>query len=351
MEKGLRRSIALTVVLCLALLVVATYASRASAQALPKINWDIPHYNSTGHFLILRLQEWGDEVKKRTNGNFTITVHPGESLMKGKQIAPALLAGRVPLGPAQVGYADDIFVLHSITNLPFLTTTTEEIRQIAAREYRDYFAKLLDEMGLKMLMAFAHAPIQSYTRSERMDTADAWKAKKIRIFTSMMADTVVALKGVPMNITYSEVYTALQRATIDGYFTSNANLPFNKFYEVSKFVNMWGYSGGNMEYMCVNKEAYKKLPQEYQKALVDVIQDLKIEDKIWSDLIKNEDESIEFLKTKGGMTILYPSKAESEKVREATLPIWDKWAKTYENRGAKELLEKIKSSIAAYRKR
>jgi TRAP-type C4-dicarboxylate transport system substrate-binding protein len=84
---------------------------------------------------------------------------------------------------------------------------------------------------------------------------------------------------------------------------------------------------------------------------VDVIQDLKIEDKIWSDLIKNEDESIEFLKTKGGMTILYPSKAESEKVREATLPIWDKWAKTYENRGAKELLEKIKSSIAAYRKR
>lgn len=351
MERGLRRSIALAVVLCLALLVVVTSASRASAQALPKISWDIPHYNSTGHFLILRLQEWGDEVKKRTNGNFTITVHPGESLMKGKQIAPALLSGRVPLGPAQVGYADDIFVIHSVTNLPFLTTSTEEIRQIAAREYRDYFAKLLDEMGLKMLMAFAHAPIQAYTRSERMDTVDAWRGKKIRIFTSMMADLTLALQGVPMNITYSEVYTALQRATIDGYFTSNANLPFNKFYEVSKFVNMWGYSGGNMEYMCVNKEAFNKLPKEYQKALVDVIEDRKIEDKIWSDLIKNEEESVDFLKTKGGMTILYPSKAESEKIREIALPIWDKWAKTYENRGAKDVLEKIKNSMAAYRKR
>ena len=60
---------------------------------------------------------------------------------------------------------------------------------------------------------------------------------------------------------------------------------------------------------------------------------------------------MDFLKTKGGMTILYPSKAESEKIREIALPIWDKWAKTYENRGAKDVLEKIKNSMAAYRKR
>jgi TRAP-type C4-dicarboxylate transport system substrate-binding protein len=336
--------------MCTLTLVFLAVTAANAAQSPPKISWDIPHYNSTGHFLILRLQEWGDEVKKRTNGNFSITVHPGESLMKGKQIAPALLSGRVPLGPAQVGYADDIFVIHSVTNLPFLTTTTDEIRHIAAREYRAYFAKLLDDMGLKMLMAFAHAPIQAYTRAEGMATVDAWKGKKIRIFTSMMADLTLALKGVPMNISYSEVYTALQRATIDGYFTSNANLPFNKFYEVSKFVNMWGYSGGNMEYMCVNKEAWNRLPKEYQNALVDSLEQLKIEDKIWADLIKNEEESLGFLKTKGGMTVLYPTKTESEKIRVAALPIWEKWAKTYESRGAKDVLEKIKMSIAAYRK-
>lgn len=320
------------------------------AAELPTVKWDIPHYNNTGHFLILRLQEFGNEVAKRTGGKFTITVHPGESLMKGKQCAPALLAGRVAIGPAQVGYADDIFPIHSVTNLPFLTRTTEEIRYIAADKYRSYFAKLLDDMNLMLLMAYAHAPIQAYTRTEPMDTVDAWKGKKIRIFTSMMADLCLALKAVPMNISYSEVYTALQRGTIDGYFTSNANLPLNKFYEVSKYIDMWGYSGGNMEYMCVNKTAWKKLPKEYQQIVLDVTKERNIEDNIWTDLMKNEAESLDFLKKKG-MNVLYPSKDEVEKIGKAALPIWEKWADANKDKGGKELLEKIKQSLAEYRNR
>lgn len=325
-------------------------ATPASAQAQPEVKWDIPHYNNTGHFLILRLQEFADGVAKRTNGKFSITVHPGESLLKGKQIAPALLAGRISIGPVQNAYADDLFIIPSVTNLPFLLTSTEELRHLAAKEYRDYFAKLLDDMGLKMLMAYAHPPLQAFTRSAPMDTVDAWRGKKIRIFTGMMADVCAAVKAVPMDITYSEVYTALQRGTIDGYFTSINSHRSAKLYEVSKYVNMWGYSGGDMEYMSVNKNAWEKLPKNYQQTVLDVIREGQIEEKIWSDLIEADQESLGFIKTKG-MNVLYPTKAEMEKIQKVAVPIWDKWATANEKVGARDILEKMKKSIAAYRAR
>ena len=350
MGAGLRKVVGTTLALTIVLLLTLSATTTLHAQVQPEVKWDIPHYNNTGHFLILRLQEFADGLAKRTNGKFTITVHPGESLLKGKQIAPALLAGRISIGPVQNAYADDLFIIPSVTNLPFLLTSTDELRTLAAKEYRDYFAKLLDEKGLKMLMAYGHPPLQVFTRSAPMDTVDAWRGNKIRIFTSMMADVCTALKAAPMAITYSEVFTALQRGTIDGYFTSINSHRSAKLYEVSKYVNMWGYSGGDMEYMSVNKNAWEKLPKNYQQAVLDVVREEQIEEKIWSDLTEADQESLGFIKTKG-VDALYPTKAEMEKIRKVTLPIWDQWAAANEKVGARDILEKMKKSIAAYRVR
>jgi TRAP-type C4-dicarboxylate transport system substrate-binding protein len=309
------------------------------AKQLPAVKWDLPHFCAPTYFIAKDLQQFAKDVEAKTNGKFNIILHAGSSLLKGPQVAPALVAGRVPIGPVLSPYVYDLFPRVTVLYMPFLTSSLQEHRS-AGEKLRGYFYDVLKEKNLKPLFMYAW-PTQQLFSLKPMDTVEALKGKKVRIFNAQQADLCKRVKAVPTNIAFSELYTALQRGTVDAYITSNTNIPVMKFYEVSKYANQWTINGGGMEFLCVNLGAWKKLPKEYQDALLEVVEETKIEDKLWADAAKTDEDSINEMKSKG-MSILYPAKAEIEEMQKIARPVWDAWA---EKQGTEELLKNALEAV------
>jgi len=328
-----------SLVLVAVILSIMIFITQGFAQELPEVKWDLPHFCSPTYFMARDFEQFSKDVKAKTNGKFNIVLHSGSSLVTGPETAPAVVSGRVPIGPILSAYVYDLFPELSVTMLPFSTSTYQELHSMA-EQLRSYFHTVLEKKNLKPLFMYAW-PTQQVFSKKPMDTISAWKGKKVRIMNSEQADLCKRVQAVPINIAFSELYTALQRGTVDAFTTSSTNIPVMKFYEVSKYANLWTIGGGGLEFLCANIHAWNKLPKKYQDALLEVIEETKIEDKLWTDGAKVDETSLDDVKNKG-MVILHVSKTEIENMRKIAKAIWDKWAKDH---GTEDLLEKAIKAV------
>lgn len=310
--------------------------TNSAALAAEKVEWDLPLMSAPSFYITKDIEFFTEAVAKKTDGNFQIHVHPGSSLLKQNQLAPGVMSGRVPMAPVGDYNVYDIMPKLGVLFLPFFTSSVDEFQK-GGQALRDEFYQILDERGLKPLFTSTWPPNHLHSKKP-MDTIESWKGQKVRIYNSEQSKVCKALEAVPTRVAFSEVYTAMQRGTVDAFITSNPNISAMKFYEVTDYANQWTVHGGGIDYWCVNKKAWAELPKEYQDALLEVIEETGIEERMWNSAREADRKSIKEMEDKG-VTILYPSENEMNQVSEVAESVWDAWAK--EN-GAEELLKKAK---------
>ena len=130
--------------------------------------------------------------------------------------------------------------------------------------------------------------------------------------------------AAPVSIGFGEVYTALEKKTVDGAMTSATNAEPMKFFEVSKFINYWYLAGAGSEWFVANQKAWDALPKDLQQVVLDAIKETNLEEKEWADAIAADERTRKRL-PELGMTIVEPSKDEIEKARKAAKAAWDTW--------------------------
>ena len=95
---------------------------------------------------------------------------------------------------------------------------------------------------------------------------DDFKGLKIRAFSKGSADTIKALGGVPVVMSSSEMYMALQRGTVDGATTGMPAAVSRKIYEVQKYMTLANYTTaqffvqGNLDYGILLKTTKRSSP-------------------------------------------------------------------------------------------
>jgi len=211
-----------------------------------------------------KLLEWlGEELTKRTNGRVTLEVMGLPELgLTGFEMVRVLRAGLVDIADVLPGYVSG--------DLPLL-----EGADIAGlfREYETYepafnaWLKVLkaneEKMGGVFIGAHAWAKQILFSRKPIRDLSDL-KGMKVRIWFTSLADYMKALGAEPVTIPFAEVYTALERGTIDGVVTGT-DAGFNiKLYEVSKYLVDIGV-GPKMTAVVVSKKTWDKLPPDIRK--------------------------------------------------------------------------------------
>src|SRR5207249_1424890 len=76
------------------------------------------------------------------------------------------------------------------------------------------------------------------------------------------ANVARILGAAPVNMAFGEVYSALEKKTVDGAMTSATNAEPMKFYEVAKYLDYWFLAGAAMEWLVVNQKAWDALPTD-----------------------------------------------------------------------------------------
>ncbi len=298
--------------------------SNLFAQA-KTIVWNLPTTAAPTYYHTLDLKMLADKVKEKSNGRMEIRIHPASSLYPQQEQIPALVDGRVEIGMVGSGYMVDMFLECSVLELPFMTSSLEEHHE-ATKKLRSYFAERLAKHNIQLLAIGTWPTQQLYTTNKRVTKVEDWKGLKVRVYGTDTAEVTRALGGAPVNITFGEVYTALQRNVIDGAITSATNAEPMKFFEVAKYINYWFISGGTIEFLSVNKKALNALPQDLQQVVLNSVKESRGEEKEWEDA-KAWDARAKQRCTELGMTMVDVPKAELDRARKLARPAWDAWLK------------------------
>jgi TRAP-type C4-dicarboxylate transport system substrate-binding protein len=303
------------------LTLIAGGPAPAEAQAKP-IVWNLPHVAAPTYYHTINLNAFAAKVKEKSGGRMEIRVHPASSLYPQQEILPSLLDGRSEIGPVLSGYLTDVLLELGVLELPFMTSSLEEHRK-AQQQLKPFFTEQLGKKGLKMLTAHAW-PSQQVFSHEPIRTIADWKGRKIRVYGADTSNITRSLGGVPVNIPFGELYTALDKKTVDGAITSATNAEPMKFFEVSKVINYWFLAGASSEWLVVNQKAWDGLAKDLQQVVLDSLKEVRFEDKEWEDAKAFEERALKRF-PEIGMTVVNPSKAEIEKARKLSRAAWDTW--------------------------
>ena len=309
-------------VLLLALVAAGTTAPAPVTAQAKTVVWNFPHISAPTYYHTINYTAFTNKVREKSGGRMDIRFHAASSLYPGPELLPAVLDGRAEIGPVLAAYLTDVLLEMGPLELPFMTHSMEEHKK-AGFALRGFYAEALAKKGLKLL-AMSTWPSQQVFSTMPIRTVADWKGKKIRVYGADSANLARALGAAPVNIAFGEVYTALEKKTVDGAMTSATNAEPMKFFEVAKFLDYWYLTGASQEWIVANQKAWDALPKDLQQAVLDGVKESNLEEKEWADAIAF-DERVKKRLPELGMTVVDPAKDELDKARKLARTVWDTW--------------------------
>lgn len=194
--------------------------------------------------------------------------------------------------PVQSGVFDVLFThpaYHSGTTSVGLAIDAIAVDPVKRREAGvfDYIDKHYQKRGMKLISAPSTGTkgFRFYLREPLKD--DALKGRKIRGTVSYHS-MIKALGGAPVNMPVSEVYTALQRGTIDGAAWGLTGASDLKFHEVAKYMAdpVFGQVG---VMIMMNLERWNALKPAQQKAMLEAGRKIELESLAHFDKLQAEE--------------------------------------------------------------
>lgn len=308
-------------------------------QALPanaEQRWDLYTIVGLNHPVAQQLQQFGDEVKKRTNGDVVITVRPaGELPFKPTEVVKITGEGQVQMGEALGSFMTGTVPIAGLLGLPLFLGSEEELSK-AVPIVRKYMDKDLDRAGVKVLFHFLWPFPSIYGSGKPIRSPEDFAGRKLRVLSPQQAEMLKRLGGSSVSLTTPEVPVALERGTVEGVLTTAYTLVGSKWAEMTK----WGYEGrlsGVDDYLIVNLVAYNKLSAPSRAALEAVAKEWG--PKMTAASFVAEKESTELLRTKYKMSIVTASDADRRRMTDIMKPYWATWAQEAGPEAQKALAE------------
>jgi TRAP-type mannitol/chloroaromatic compound transport system substrate-binding protein len=327
----------------LAMLVATGLAAPAAAQVIdgPKVSWKLaawgkPRAATAGIELVRKY------VEEKTGGKFTITIGY-ETFGSPKELLDLVKVDALDASNICASYHPEKLPLVSGLDLPFLPIADFDAQQrLHEAMYRD--PAMLKELAAWNAMPLLSSVLPQYEfigKGKAPKTIEDFKGMRVRAIGGL-GDAMRKLGAVPTSMDATEVYSALERGTVDAAsFPSTYAHASYKLHEVSRWLTE-NLSPGTVHCPAViNINAYGKLPEQYKKLLEEAkpaaYAALKAAYKAADD--KNVPEF-----KKKGISFVRFSEEELKRFRSiGAEPVWEDWAKGREAQGqpGRQLLDAI----------
>jgi TRAP-type mannitol/chloroaromatic compound transport system substrate-binding protein len=251
--------------------ILAAGAAPALVQAQANIRWRLTSAFPKALDTIFGAAEvFAKHVKDMSGGKFEISVHAAGEIVPTPGLVDAVQNGTVEMGHTAPYYyfgKDETFALGCA--IPFGLNS----RQMTAWQYEGNGLKLMREFYknyniISFPMGNTGAQMGGWFRKEIKSVKDL-KGLKFRV-GGFAGKVIERLGGVPQNIPGGEIYTALEKGTIDAAEWVG---PYDDqklgFYKVAKNYHYPGWwEGGPQLDLFINTKAYEGLTPEY-KAIIE----------------------------------------------------------------------------------
>lgn len=279
-------------------------------------------------------QYFADLVEEKTDGRIRILVYSDAQLGDENSVIEQVKLGGVDFMRASDALLSDESDLATAIMMPYLYDSRESMWEVLDGEIGTQVKDSFEGSGLCAL-AFYDAGVRNYYTAEPVSSVDDLEGLRIRVQESSLMDDLVASVGATaVEMSYSEVYDAIRKGSVDG---AENNWPS---YVSMNHVNVAPYvlEDEHMripELIFASEVTMEKLSAADQEIIRECAEaSAEYERDLWQ---KTEDEARDEAIGKGCI-VTTVSEEEKEELREMVEPLYEKYCAGHE-----DLIEEIRA--------
>jgi len=218
---------------------VISFSRGAAAQ---QITLSCGHNAAPSNPRHIAAERFAEIVKEKTGGRIAVRVAPSEQLGNEPSMLTSLRTGALDITINSQGSTSALVPEVAALGLPFLFSTSNDAFKLLDGPFGGVIEQRFTRVGM-MPLGWWDNGIRHITNSKRsINQPEDLKGLKLRTPPDPMTiDIFQALGAATQQISFGELYVALQQGVVDGQENPLANIASSKLYEVNHFVSLSGH--------------------------------------------------------------------------------------------------------------
>jgi len=283
--------------------------------------------------------KFAELVEEKTNGKVKVHVYSNSSLFNDENEFEALQKGEVemiiPTFSKMTAYVPNWQVL----DLPFLFNTNEQVKEVLTGSIGEQLVNELEPFHIKGL-GFWYNGFKHLTSVEQpIYTFEDLQGLRVRTMPSKTLEKQFELvNATPIPISFSEVFSDLEKHAIDAQENTASNIYSKGFYKVQKHMTITQH--GILGYaVLMNETFWNSLPIKIQHQLLDAMKETTDWQFEQAELMNEQD--MDKLKQLDDFDVYTMSPQERQRFKEQLVPVYDFYRGHIQNDHVLAEIEKI----------
>jgi TRAP-type transport system periplasmic protein len=293
-------------------------------------------------FPCVQMEQWKQEVEKRTQGRVQVQTFPGGTLLGAKNMVDGVIAGTADIGCFAMSYQPGRFPVSEGVDMPLGFTSARVASQTLNELIKKYHPKEFEQV--KVLCLFTCPPANFMTSKPVKSLADL-KGMELRV-SGTASEIIKRLGGTPIAMPQSETPDAIQRGVVKGMVSSMEVLKDMNYAAYCPFATRADLHVVTFA-VVMNKAKWESLASEVKK----VLEGLADEHALWTGTYVDNHvtEALAWSKEKYKHQMLDLPEADRKRIPEVLKPMVDDYVKKVTSAGLPG--EQIVKDIREYQKR
>lgn len=271
-------------------------------------------------------QKFADLVYERTNGRIKIIVKYDAELGSEAEAINQMKYGGIAFARVSLSQLAERIPAMNVLLLPFLYNDSDHMWRVLEGDIGAEFLLKADEYDLVGLSWYDAGARNFYSKSKPITRIEDLAGMKMRVQeSSMMAEMVRALGARPIEVVYSEVYSALDQGNVDGAENNWPSYESMKHYKVAKYYTIDEHIRVPEMQVC-SKVIWNMLSEEDRQIIREcALESATYERQLW----KEREESSKKIAVSNGTRIYELSPEEKKRFRDAMSGLYTRYCGDY----------------------
>lgn len=241
----------------------------APADAAEKIILKVAQDSSTEHPYQKGLEKFKEVLEAETGGAVEVQIFPSGQLGSEEQAIDGIKLNTLDATVVSAGNLAGFVPEVDLFNLPFIFEDQAGFFRVLDGPVGDMVGRVIEAKTNSVMLGYWTFGTRNAWNGKRpIRTPDDFKGLKIRVMGSpVLLDTFNAFGAQATNMSWGEIYTAVQQGVIDGAESDVVDLLVEKFYEVTKYYSLTEHLIGAAPFI-FSKKRYDSLPAHIQVAVL-----------------------------------------------------------------------------------
>ena len=238
-----------------------------------------------GYPTVVAVENMGKKLEAATNGKYSIRMYPSSVLGDEKTMIEQTQVGAIQILRTSLGPVGSVVPEVNVFNMPFVFRNEKHMRAVIDGEIgQELLDKITASPARLVALAWMDGGSRSLYTKKPVHNLEDLKGQKIRMMGNpLFVDTMNALGGNGISMSYSEVFSALQTGVIDGaennppsMYTANHYTTGAKYYAQTNHLII-------PELLVMSKVAWDKMTPDEHTLMKKLAREAQMEQRVLWD--------------------------------------------------------------------